>query len=594
MSMIEERHLEAVSGIDNWLQGLDLAVERISTSDLARLGFEKFSTGWSMPLPIGGGGLMLLLFDERFPYSVPRIAVAQRHDILLWPHVEHNGLLCIAGDNANVSTSQPIEVVRSTLCEAENLLQQNERSELTEDYWVDFNAYWRREIDASESKIYSLTDHLGRSRLVNAWHGRNSYWVGETASDIFRWFENRYGEKPEGETTEAGLIQLSRLPGPQEYPISVSQLRHILAQLSRDGVTILDRLLQKHPQRVLMVLEGLTKEGQKATAGLILQGASEPRSRANCVREPLSRGFRPGRAPGKVLATRYNLRRTIVTALDSSRTRMDQKIGSALNSKKVIIVGCGSVGASVARILVQSGINDMVLIDPELLGWENLGRHELGAQDVGMHKAEALASHFRSRFPHVKNIDAVNTDLLSAIAKDSGLLDDCDLIISATASWNSESALNDMQLHCEIRCPIIYSWLENRAAAANALAVFSDDHGCFACGFGSTGKPKIPVTQWPDDQKDSQCGGSTSVYGSAELANGYSLTASLSIDILTGKACGTTRRSWISEEAALIQYGGTWNPGWCEMYGDPGTGGKTITTQWETSEDCVGCSGKAG
>ena len=594
MSVIEKRHLKAISDVDHWLQGLNLVVERIGQSALARLGFEGFSDGWTMPLPIEGGGSMLLLLNNRFPYSVPRVAVSERDDILLWPHVERNGLLCIAGDNANIATSQPVEVVRSTLHEAENLLQQNERGELTDDYLIDFQAYWRREIAGSESTIYSMTDHIGGSRIVRAWHGMNAYWVGEAPNDILRWFKNKNGDEPKGKPRQAGLVKLNRLPDPREYPKTVPQLRHMLAKLSPDGVKILDQLLRQESQRVIILLDGLTTAAQKASAGLIIQGAANPRNKSNRVHEPLSKGFRPGRVPGNVLATRYCLRRTVVTAVDSSRSRIDQTIGSVLNSKKVAIIGCGSVGSSVARILIQSGINNMILIDPELLGWENLGRHELGAQEVGSPKAEALAKHLRRRFPHVKDLQAVSTDLLNAIAKNSGLLEDCDLIVSATAAWNAESALNDMQTQGEIRCPIIYSWLEDKAVTAHALVVFDDDHGCFACGFGPTGKPRMAVTQWPEDKMDVECGGGISVYGSAELANSHALTASLSIDVLTGRVVETIRRAWISGEAAVVHYGGSWNPDWCEAYGEPEKFGRTIETRWGVSAECVSCRERRG
>jgi|TARA_Y100001001_G_scaffold47281_1_gene42876 molybdopterin/thiamine biosynthesis adenylyltransferase len=594
MNLIQTRHTEAISEIDDWLQGLELLVERLPQSALSRRGFGRFSEGWSMPLPIDGGGSMLLLLDSRFPYSVPRIAVLERDDILLWPHVEHNGLLCIAGDNANVSTCQPLEIVRSTLCEAESLLQQNERGELTDDYLIDFQAYWRRNIDPAESAIYSITDQVDQSRIVSAWHGQTGYWVGETPDDLLGWIENRNGETPEGKTKSAGLIKLSRLPEPAEYPTTVVQLRHMLAHLSYRGLNVLDQLLQQEPQRVVVLLEGLTATDEKASAGLIIHAANSPRSKSNRVQEPLSKGFRPGRVPGKILATRYSLRRAQVTALDSSRSRIDPSISSVIASKKVAIIGCGSVGASVARILVQSGVNNLILVDPERLGWENIGRHELGAQYVGNCKAGALEKHLRRNFPHVKYIHTVNKDFVGAIAEDSQLFEGCDLIISATADWNSESALNDMQIEGEIHCPIIYSWLEEKAAAAHALVIFKENRGCFACGFGATGKANMPATRWPEAQADLQCGGGVSVYGSAELANSHALTASLSIDVLTNKVLETTRRVWISGNAALLQYGGSWNQDWLRAYGEPEKFGQTVETDWEASRECVSCRKSKG
>jgi hypothetical protein len=99
--------------------------------------------------------------------------------------------------------------------------------------------------------------------------------------------------------------------------------------------------------------------------------------------------------------------------------------------KKIAIVGCGSVGSTLAYKLSKSGIRDFVLIDPARLKPENIGRHQLGMSDIIGHKAEAMAKHLKSQFIGLSaqyiNCKVENDDAIAA-------LKDVDLIITAIGS----------------------------------------------------------------------------------------------------------------------------------------------------------------
>lgn len=64
---------------------------------------------------------------------------------------------------------------------------------------------------------------------------------------------------------------------------------------------------------------------------------------------------------------------------------------AALLRQPIAIVGCGSFGSALADMLVRAGAGKLTLIDPELLGIENIGRHILTSNEVGQPKAHALA-----------------------------------------------------------------------------------------------------------------------------------------------------------------------------------------------------------
>lgn len=61
-----------------------------------------------------------------------------------------------------------------------------------------------------------------------------------------------------------------------------------------------------------------------------------------------------------------------------------------MRNKGAVILGCGSVGSLVAVELAKSGIGNLFLIDPDMLEYHNLCRHQCGLDDVGDLKVNAL------------------------------------------------------------------------------------------------------------------------------------------------------------------------------------------------------------
>ncbi|MBX3198267.1 MAG: ThiF family adenylyltransferase [Labilithrix sp.] len=122
------------------------------------------------------------------------------------------------------------------------------------------------------------------------------------------------------------------------------------------------------------------------------------------------------------------------------RARPGQRLASEhaqLNSKKVGIVGCGSLGSKLAVMLARAGVDKFVLIDDDVFFPENIVRHELAWSDVGQHKAEALAKRIELVAPSAKSTvrkQRVGGQESNSVADSTvGLLQDCDLIVDASA-----------------------------------------------------------------------------------------------------------------------------------------------------------------
>jgi molybdopterin/thiamine biosynthesis adenylyltransferase len=58
--------------------------------------------------------------------------------------------------------------------------------------------------------------------------------------------------------------------------------------------------------------------------------------------------------------------------------------------KRVIILGCGSVGSLVALELARAGVKHFLLVDADVVEYHNVCRHQCGIEDVGDIKVHAL------------------------------------------------------------------------------------------------------------------------------------------------------------------------------------------------------------
>ena len=53
-------------------------------------------------------------------------------------------------------------------------------------------------------------------------------------------------------------------------------------------------------------------------------------------------------------------------------------------------------------MLAKAGVGRLLLLDDDVLKWENIGRHLLGADRVGKSKSKALAEFLRRQLPHLE------------------------------------------------------------------------------------------------------------------------------------------------------------------------------------------------
>ena len=587
--MPDNRHEQAVCQVEELLEKFS-DVRALTDGELAGYG-NRLTRGWEIPGLCSNSHYKLrLLLDKNFPFHPPRVAVSPAPPVLSWPNLEKGGLLCLLPESASVATNDPPAVVLSLLDDAQELVNANLAGDRQERFEDEFQSYWIR-WNNTKATMRLLCRPKGPSRWVSGWHGKHFTLFADNALTLQNWLRNRYGEDTakKAQLQPVPLVWLPRPPHPPEYPQNVSALMKLLRKFSIDQRMVEQLLLDEQASFKTVVL-GFNSQHGAGFAGLRIH---KPRGQKRSG-DPLIKGFRR-RPPDGVLLIRYGAGQIVgatATRFDASwiHGRDQNDDVATLVGKSLIVIGCGSLGSTVAELLAKAGVGKISLVDHDLMESENVGRHALGVSSVGQRKASEIAHSLAIRYPHL-TIDGQPETFERFIEDNLDQLQSADLVISATGNCCVESLLNAISCDSIIFPPVIYSWLEPNATAGHAT-VFFKAQGCIYCLMDDLGDMHLPATVWESKATVVPvpvCGGFFQPYGAIELTHIHALVADLALDVLLGHVKNSTHRVWLGPKKLLNRTGGMWNPAWIKHHGDPEVGGVLRDFAVENDPNCRGC-----
>jgi len=530
-----------------------------------------------------------------FPFAAPRFQLIDGPPFLTWPHVEKDGMLCLGDETLTVDPSLPVAMARQLLRElAFPLLLQSENGSNREDFRTEFYSYWNATVLVGEPPVRSLLAPHGPSRLVRIWHGQHFAVVGETEDSVLRWLRNLYGNQKQFDSTDSAcLLWLNEVPLPNQYPERSSDVGEMAR--SCGGRPFLSELVV-NGRRSIPVIFGSTSENGPCFGAMMVSNSERTNVMGRRV-DFVRAGFRPGRAPQRLVAQRLFSSSVPVTRAKVERAdaawihgRDQDPRQASLAARRVVIIGCGAIGAPVASQLAMAGVGHLLLIDPEILAWANIGRHPLGADSVGSYKASELAKKLTASFPH-GHFDSRTEEWGAVLAKEPNLLADCDLLICATGVWSVESELNAWHASGQRPSHILYSWTEPHACAGHAVAIKSGD-SCLQCQFTPLGDAKTVVTDWggAGPSREPACGAVYQPYGPVELSWTAATASALALDCLLDKIPRSTHRIWVGPKVLLKGAGGSWNSEWRREREDREAGGFLEERAWTKDTMCPICA----
>ena len=575
---------------------------RLSSKQLSK--FKKYTFGWFLE-EIFDDGLQVkvaLLFSQQYPYETPSVYLVKPElkplDI---PHLEKNGKLCVWSAGAIPDTSD-LEFIIELLIDTFRLLQQSFNNQLDDDFKNEFLNYWSYNSESVQKFISLCSLNNKFPRQIFVFKSSIGIILADTKDELEKYLENRC-LIPSKDNKKARGRALSRIHAslflhfespwlPSQYPKNISQLITLIEKeypdASNDLLVLLGQTLANRSVACPAALASFeTPRGLCIAALEFSQSIFKQQSFTN---KSIMNGFRD-LVPLQPLRTRMSTVK--ITGSLLSRNDPSWVLGrdnnaalSELQTCRVAIIGCGSVGASIAKLLVQSGVRSLVIFDGDLLKSENISRHLLGLNSEHMNKAAALAQLLKKDFPHIE-IRAFECDWQQLVSSNTiafELLNRSDLIVSCTGDWHSDQKLLALQSEISL-ATIVFAFVEAHALAAHVIVNPEDSNAFNSLHHlhgNQVGKMLTTVTSWEKQTKISipACAGEFQPYGIVPLTHLHAMASEVILALLldnAGSQFSAWRKVWIGSRKQLRSLGGDWNEDWCKKYVNPANGKLELT-----------------
>lgn len=422
-------------------------------------------------------------------------------------------------------------------------------AECRREFRREFGAYWRQRAHKREPlPILSLIAPGGRSREIvyGCDHARKRVIVADEKSELLHWMG--HDNHP---VNQKGLLTtwLSVLPRPwipEDYPETGREVMSWIPQAALEKMLV--------PGRDCPVVFEVKTSTGPVFAAAWLQSAPETE---------LVKGFRPrSRIPFTRIAASFGghpVRRCPVDRIDGRwiHGRDRDPTYSALRAKRVAVVGCGSLGATVIRLLAQSGVGHFLLVNPDELSPANVARHALGMRFAHWNKAKATAHSLREDFPHLPSVTPYPKRFEQLSDQELDDMASVDLLISAGIDFEGDACLDTWRRQLEKPPGHLCAWVKAFAIVGHAVLLYGTDS--LLAGFEEDERPAFRLTDWPARSTlvvEAGCGNRFQPHGAVDLQPSAALAARLAIDALLDRVPDSCRWVWQGERAAVAANGG--------------------------------------
>ncbi len=503
-----------------------------------------------------------LVIPKYFPDKLPKVYLKKKYPSPL-PHVDSHLFVCTIQEAGLLYRQEMyLEVIEDILRKATSTLSDGIGGRNHNDFDVEFLDYWRQE--TYYNKIISLinpNDEIGKVVIAEVTFNDKKYHVVGKSLDVMeKYFKNINPSSVVNFFCYGWFTKLDFIPRPP-FSKTISDAEKVLLPQIKKQMKKYRKAIPKYLKTLRYVI--FSVPGEKPL--LAMWG-------------------------GIFKDRKHQLGKYEVERWDADRVQ--NRIGNethSLKNKKVCVIGCGSIGSRIAMGIVESGVEELLLIDHEKLEIANIARHLCGASYVDNFKVEAIKKHIEQHFPHV-NVLTDNRDILEVLSTDLETIENYNLIISAVGELNINRRLNMVALSESNFPPLIFSFIEAYGIASHALLVNGNSGGCYDCILDNELKFKYLVADFGEKQptrRESGCQTTFLPYSSEDTKMAASIATRLSIDTLGNKYLRSKHWVWVGDLDEITRLGIRKNP----KYSDARSYAIYITNLGKNRE-CKTCGGK--
>lgn len=525
---------------------------RLSTEELTNKPLHRFCTGWRIEIPpasirIEGVQYLEIVVDAKFPNSQPRVFAPQAGSSFKWPHIEAEGKLCLRSTR---SSAAPGERLFQHILWAHELLSYSDIA-IKREFEREFISYWGQRVKTKHPnrKILSLiTPSMGSREVVYYTNPQNDQIIlADNRSELVLWLGNRGTKVKDRDILPTQVVRLKRPWVPSDFPTFGNEaLRYLQEEIGPD-IFVPDRPCP-------LIFEAKTVTGDVFVA-IIMNSATK---------KELVKGFRDiSKVPDFLIRAsfgRNRVERCGVIRVDGSwvHGRGLDEAYSVTRTKSIALIGCGSLGSSLLRLLAQSGVGSFTLVDHDELSSANVSRHALGMQAISKNKAQAMKGTILQDFPHIKVVTAYTNRFENLSIEELEAISKVDLIISAGIDFDGDAILDAWRIGLSSPPAHLSTWTEAHAIVGHAVLLLG--HESLMKAFDETEQVLFRLTDWPEGSgslvAEAGCGNMFQPFAAIDLQATVYLASRLAIDFLLGQVPQSCRRVWQGDLAAVATKGG--------------------------------------
>lgn len=475
----------------------------------------------------------------------------------LIPHLGVEGGLCYfrAGDVV-LDRHRPAIALAQCLVQAQSVLEKLlfDPAFRHEDLQGEFEIYW---LQADPNAYLVMLGTLGNKPTGSAW--RTTYWrlrkgtvsshfLGDDPEEIRKLAGSLQADSYENTATPCWLFETRVLPAiPENMPKTVKELFAWLKSWDRSLYLNVQHLLGF--EREYLKYKATTFAVRSPAGWLGFGFDIDPTHRRLAARRTKIYQQYLHKAGGAT-----PLFRLCICDVSPGFVHSRNLTHPDLRNKRITVVGCGAIGSYVAQSLVRlgagAGAGRLLLIDPQILLPENLGRHALGYSALFENKARAMARELQASFPLAR------IEIATESAIEYSSLFDAHLVIDATGDEAVATALNARHLEEAPTTPLLHAWILGNGEAAQALWVGGDKHACYRClrivDHDGQLQDRFPVLKDETERRQVGCHAFTPYAISAPL-QAAGLVAEMVVDWLKSKSPSPRFRTRLSENANVFK-----------------------------------------
>lgn len=486
---------------------------------------------------------LIIAFNKHYPYNKPIYFIENYDSLGFIPHVESDGYICYTEDNITLNPELPKEILECTLLQVIGTLENGINKKNDEDFIEEFEDYWSRNQNKLSTKIVSSFIPTNKVQIIRKAKIGGKIIIGVDDNAIKENTRKFHIAK------NLNVLYRNCIYIPLEKPLQPPNYSEfwnsnefkskLYDNISIENRKILDDLLNKYDN---IKKEELIVVSQPKSNGISIFGVVYKRLKE--VRHPLtSDDLSFAISPLEVI----RIEKEIIKPRGGGDT--------TLNEKKILLIGCGSVGSILAPELIKYGIDNITIVDNDFISTDNIYRHQLGLNFLSKNKANAMSKFLEENYPFT-TIKPLDNSIENSVSNSVIDLQDYDLIISATGSPNTNFYLNKYLFKNNIKTPIIYCWNEPYGIGGHSLLV-QNKSGCYNClydeNLANKGSFCLPGQHF--SKKIAGCSSSFVPFSSLDSHKTAVLTLGIIKNFFKGNIANNPYLSWKGDNQDFVNAG---------------------------------------